>query len=468
MSKRLSTLLAATFGLTIASFLFARAVSEQQARGISDAATTISEWTLPSNDLLAPVRPELTRISSTLTEIEDRPPKAQAAQIRKQFDDARKAIDASWRAYLELPVFPGERDVERKAEADMFEMHGSIDRVASYLAVGAREDALREAATAQPLITRVDDDVQAIAATNRQIAMDAADRIGALRKASREWGLFLDALSVCFALACAYFVTRVVSRSWSQSAERAAELEHFAGRVAHDIRSPLGTISLALELAKRRSSADPQTQSLLDRGGRTLKRVGQLVDGMLVFATAEKPSAGNRGANVREVIQGVIEDVRPDAEAKEIALDADLPETDVLVACSPGVLVSLVSNLVVNAIKYMGDAPIREVAIRLRDSPNAVRVEIADTGPGVDARLQASIFDPHVRGANVTASGFGLGLATVRRLAEAHGGTVGLRDHPHGGSIFWFELPKWKPSDRHAGGAPRTEAAFARRTAKPA
>jgi signal transduction histidine kinase len=446
VSTRLSALLAATFGLTIASFLMARAVSEQQARGISDAATTISEWALPSNDLLAPVRAELKQVDTTLDDIQDKAPSPHPERARTQFDDARKKIDASWRAYLELPIFPGERDVERKAEADMFEMHTSIDRVASFLAVGAHDDAVREAAIARPLVARVDGDVNSIATTNRQIAMGSADRIAQLRKESRKWGLILDAISVCFALACAWVVTRVVRRLWSQSAERAAELEHFAGRVAHDIRSPLSTVSLALDLAKRRTS-DPQTLSILERGVRTLGRVGQLVDGMLVFATAEKPFTGDRGANVRDVLRGVVEDVRHDAEAKEISLDADLPAPDVVVACSPGVLVSLISNLVVNAIKYMGDAPIRRIGIHLRHTPTSLRIEVADSGPGIAAHLQTSVFDPHVRGAGVTATGFGLGLATVRRLAEAHGGSVGVRDNVDGGCVFWFELPKWNPSE---------------------
>src|SRR5207342_1021060 len=135
-----------------------------------------SDWTLPSNDLLAPMHAELIHVDSTLDDIQDRPPSMEPERARTQFDDARKTIDASWKAYLELPVFPGERDVERKAEADMYEMHTSIDRVASFLAVGAHDDAKREAALARPLIARVDGDVQLIMSTNRQIAMGAADQ----------------------------------------------------------------------------------------------------------------------------------------------------------------------------------------------------------------------------------------------------------------------------------------------------
>src|SRR5262249_32394376 len=114
---------------------------------------------------------------------------------------------------------------------------------------------------------------------------------------------------------------------------------------------------------------------------------------------------------------------------------------NVSVACSPGVLTSLVSNLVGNALKYMGDAPIRRVSVQANVVGGMVRVEVRDTGPGVPPELRERIFDPYVRAADSTIPGLGFGLATVRRLAEAHGGAVGLDREVRYGSLFWFELP---------------------------
>jgi signal transduction histidine kinase len=101
-----------------------------------------------------------------------------------------------------------------------------------------------------------------------------------------------------------------------------------------------------------------------------------------------------------------------------------------------------VSNLVGNAIKYMGDAPTKRVLIRARDERQMVRIEVEDTGPGVPEEFRERIFDPFVRAAAVSTPGLGLGLATVRRLAEAHGGAVGLESGVGKGSRFWVVLPK--------------------------
>lgn len=105
-------------------------------------------------------------------------------------------------------------------------------------------------------------------------------------------------------------------------------------------------------------------------------------------------------------------------------------------------LVSILSNLVSNAIKYMGDAPLKRVMVRSSIKGKAVRIEVRDTGPGVPPELRVRVFDPYVRGVSSSIPGMGLGLATVRRLTEAHGGTVGLEPNAGvGGSVFWFELP---------------------------
>lgn len=243
------------------------------------------------------------------------------------------------------------------------------------------------------------------------------------------------------------------------SDNRLVEMEHFAGRVAHDIRSPLSTIAFSLDLARRRAEADPQTQSLLDRGLRTVQRIRQLVDGLLIFAIAGKPSDEEESARVGEVLEGVLEDIRPAAEEREIRIDCEPPAPTIVVACGPGVLVSILSNLIGNAVKYMGDAPVREVKVRVREVGRTVRVEVEDTGPGIPAALLPRVFDPHVRGAESTIPGLGLGLATVRRLVEAHRGAVGVQANAAAGSLFWFQLPKPEPAVAISGARHKASAA---------
>jgi signal transduction histidine kinase len=107
---------------------------------------------------------------------------------------------------------------------------------------------------------------------------------------------------------------------------------------------------------------------------------------------------------------------------------------------------SLIGNLVRNAIKYMGDQPVRLVDLSVRDLYSCVRIEVQDTGPGLADGLGERAFDPYVRGTPRSEhTGLGLGLATVKRLVEAHGGKVRVRSEPGTGCLFWFELPKGAP-----------------------
>jgi signal transduction histidine kinase len=108
----------------------------------------------------------------------------------------------------------------------------------------------------------------------------------------------------------------------------------------------------------------------------------------------------------------------------------------------------MVTNLMRNAVKYMSDSAVKRITVRVVPRKNAVRIEVEDTGPGVPDGLQTKIFEPYVRAEGVTQPGLGLGLATVKRFCEAHGGDVGVRSQPGQGSVFWFTLPKTQASSQ--------------------
>src|SRR5207245_7186816 len=98
---------------------------------------------------------------------------------------------------------------------------------------------------------------------------------------------------------------------------------------------------------------------------------------------------------------------------------------DCAVACSPGVLLSLLGNLLRNGLKYLGNAEVREVSLRVRPRRGRVLFEVEDTGPGIPPALGERSFEPSVRGPNTLPRGRGLGLATVKRLSESAGGSLG-------------------------------------------
>src|SRR5262249_21011575 len=151
------------------------------------------------------------------------------------------------------------------------------------------------------------------------------------------------------------------------------------------------------------------------------------------------PQKGAR-APVASAVQGTFDEAAEFAQQNDVELCAEAP-SDLVVACAPGVLDSILSNLVRNAIKYISGARERRVCVRAfarRRGP--VRIEVADTGPGLAPDAAARVFEPYVRASATGGAGVGLGLATVRRLVEAHGGKVGVESSP-GGATFWVELP---------------------------
>jgi signal transduction histidine kinase len=232
---------------------------------------------------------------------------------------------------------------------------------------------------------------------------------------------------------------RLQERNAELLREQVEELEAFAGRVAHDILGPLSTVSLSLQLLERREALHGEAALTRARSG--VWSIDVVVRDLLDFALSGARPARSAPLEVASTTLKVLEDLQAEATAERVELRHDLAPVPP-VMCAPGVLVSLVSNLVRNALKHMGDAPRRVVTVRAQERADRVRVEVEDTGPGIAPDVLKGLFQPYVRGRDPSRPGLGLGLATVRRLAAAHGGAVGGDTDRGRGSTFWFELPR--------------------------
>jgi signal transduction histidine kinase len=239
--------------------------------------------------------------------------------------------------------------------------------------------------------------------------------------------------------------------------QRADELELFAGRVAHDVLSPLGAAALALSyLTEKGGIQDPRARRMLALGQRGIERTRLIADDLLEFASAGARPDPTARADVRTVIAAVIEEARQMAEERQVTLAIETVDAG-SVCCKMGILSSMVSNLVRNGVKYVGEGPGKTVCVRARrlgsikagspapfkaGSPAPfMRIEVEDNGPGLPAAMEAAVFEPYVRGPDNHQPGIGLGLATVKRVAEAHGGRVDVRSVPRAGCRFGLELP---------------------------
>jgi signal transduction histidine kinase len=175
---------------------------------------------------------------------------------------------------------------------------------------------------------------------------------------------------------------------------------------------------------------------------RSLSRAEAITMALLDFArSGARPDPGAR-TDVGEVLRDLLGSITEEAEKLGIDLQL-MPVPQVLVACAPGVYLSLVGNLVRNAIKYMGDVSTRKIIVRVTAEDSMVRTEVADTGPGIAPEYLPSLFEPYFRvGYERATEGLGLGLATVKKLAEGHHGSAGVTSTRGIGSTFWFLLPR--------------------------
>lgn len=229
-------------------------------------------------------------------------------------------------------------------------------------------------------------------------------------------------------------------RRWGVAMDvRMAELDAFASRVAHDLRSPLQTISLSLARIGARAGDEP-TRSTAARAERGVARLNAMVSDLLEFArSGATPEPGAR-ADVAAVLEEVREELQPVAERAGVRL-APSAAPGVHAAASGMAVRAIVANLVENGIKYTREDGERLVAVAARAHGRAVRIEVRDTGIGIPAARLATIFDPFVH-ARARRDSYGLGLATVKRLVAAHGGTVAVESKEGEGTTFTVELPR--------------------------
>jgi len=276
-----------------------------------------------------------------------------------------------------------------------------------------------------------------------------ATRISLVRASSIRLAFGLDAMCVVFSAGAAFVAIRALKNQ--QAVERAHEemlqtraedLESFARRVAHDLLSPLSALSFTLSSVKRNRDRGVPIDEPLERAVACLKRSQRLVDAVLDFARSAASLSADDHASLREAIDGVIDEVRSDKGSAQVEVVVLPWDDDVVIPSSPGILASVVSNLVRNAVKYIGDGDQKRVIVRVLPGKEDVRVEVEDTGPGLPPDVAQHVFEPGFRAANNTKPGLGLGLATVRRFVEAHHGRVGVQSALGRGSVFWFQLPR--------------------------
>lgn len=224
----------------------------------------------------------------------------------------------------------------------------------------------------------------------------------------------------------------------------------FIDDAGHELRTPITIIRGHLELLATDDAATQEAHRLvLDE----LDRMSRLVDDLLLMARAEQPDFLDvHPLDVAELVEEVVAKAAPLAD-RDIALGS---QANVVIDADRQRLTQALMNLIRNAVEHTPDGTI--VTAASVATTDAVELTVSDNGPGIAPEEQARIFERFARGPSGRrrTEGAGLGLAIVRVIAEAHGGSVRVESSP-AGTTFTIALPAQLPESEDGTGEEEEE-----------
>lgn len=224
------------------------------------------------------------------------------------------------------------------------------------------------------------------------------------------------------------------------AAERDAKAR-FVASASHDLKQPLATAQLWARMGLDAPPGDERARAI-DNAERAFASAIAQLDSMLQHLRLE---AGAEMVRIRTVPLGPILQAAADAHgpaAQTAGLRISVAPTRLMVVADPVLLARALDNLIVNAIRHSGA---RRLVLGARTSGEAVSIWAVDDGRGIPAADRGRLFQDYAQGSDAGPGGFGIGLASVRRLLRLMGGDAGFEPGWTGGAAFLLSLPKAAP-----------------------
>ncbi|MFL5271068.1 MAG: sensor histidine kinase [Anaeromyxobacteraceae bacterium] len=372
----------------------------------------------------------LARLQASLTTLRLDASTRRVAALEARVTDARRWV-AAFRPFAGTPT---EREGLVALEESLDAAGHAVAQTGDASAAG---DERRLAAAGADLLAatrRADDAAQRLEVFNVGEVQDASHRAHAALVTLVWLAALAAVLVVGAALLLLHRALGTLARYQHAVERHAEELDAFSGRTAHELRTPLAALGLAVGIAQR--SAQPQA---LERAREQVMRMSDTIEALLQFARASgRPEAGARSS-----VAAVVDEVATDAEAvlahQGMAIVRDL-QAPADVAMSTSHLRTVLMNLVVNAVKHGSAGPGSVVMVSARRTGARVALSVRDWGRGIPSDVKPHVFEPLFRASRGT-DGYGLGLATVKRLVEAYGGSVMVESSVGLGTAFVIDLP---------------------------
>lgn len=221
-------------------------------------------------------------------------------------------------------------------------------------------------------------------------------------------------------------------------AERLATIGKMAAKVTHEIRNPLSSIGLNIELLEEElaSPSDAaESKQLLRAIKKEVERLSELSGQYLRLA--RRPSLRLEEENFADFLRELVEFMRPDLKRAKVALVLSIEEPLPRVVFDEGQMRQALLNLIRNASEAMQPEG-GEVSLSLGADEESVRLAVEDRGAGLSDEERTMIFEPFF---TTKQRGTGLGLTVTKQIIEAHGGEIGCEAREGEGTRFWVRLP---------------------------
>jgi signal transduction histidine kinase len=220
----------------------------------------------------------------------------------------------------------------------------------------------------------------------------------------------------------------------------------FLADVSHELRTPLAAIRMNVELLQGRAGDEPATRAeFLETSRQQLDRMDWLAHNLLELSKLESGllRLDLRPEDLRSTVESAFEQADPAAKRRGVDLELHLPSSPVRIRHDPQRIGQVVANLVGNAIKFTPRGG--RVTVELEAARDGARLQVRDTGVGIDTAEIPHIFERFYRGSRANearGSGSGLGLAIVKSIVDMHGGRIAVESRVGAGSTFTVTLPR--------------------------
>ena len=218
------------------------------------------------------------------------------------------------------------------------------------------------------------------------------------------------------------------------------ELEAFSFTVSHDLRSPLNIISGYTQILQSEyaNELDAEAREFLDHILTASFSMARLIDDLLQFSRSGRSEIKTERVDVSAMAKSVLADIRQRDPSREINT---FIQEGLEVQADPALMRVVLDNLLGNAWKYTGKKINPEISFGLLETATKKFFYVRDNGAGFDMSKADKLFNPFQRfHTNQEFQGTGVGLATVRRIIERHGGRIWAESQPGQGATFYFVI----------------------------